>query len=78
MSNATTPSAALIASATAAGASNASGGPSEKWNHDCWPAHAMAQHMQRGAAPPPADGGPTPGETKPKDDVIDAEFEVKK
>jgi len=42
-------------------------------------AHAMAQHVQRGATPPPPSGDGRPGtEGKGKDDVIDAEFEVKK
>jgi molecular chaperone DnaK len=47
-------------------------------------AHAMAQHVQRqGGGDMPGGGGmpggdrPATGEGKPKDDVIDAEFEVK-
>jgi molecular chaperone DnaK len=43
-------------------------------------AHAMAQHVQRGGGGPgggPAEGPPS-GDGKGKDDVIDAEFEVKK
>ncbi|MBI3408151.1 MAG: molecular chaperone DnaK [Planctomycetes bacterium] len=45
-------------------------------------AHAMGQHVQRGAGPSPdgpqgSPGGPSAGGGKP-DDVIDAEFEVKK
>jgi len=43
-------------------------------------AHAMAQHVQRegGPAPEAAAGSPRPsGDAKGKDDVIDAEFEVK-
>jgi molecular chaperone DnaK len=47
-------------------------------------AHAMAQHLQRAGAstgPSPdgqaGGGGPTPGGERKKDDVIDAEFEVK-
>src|SRR5262249_27247301 len=47
-------------------------------------AHAMAQHVQRGGGPSPDGGGGAPGGHGPqsgpggKDDVIDAEFEVKK
>jgi molecular chaperone DnaK len=42
-------------------------------------AHAMAQHMHRGGGGGPQGGpqGPS-GDGKGKDDVIDAEFEVKK
>jgi molecular chaperone DnaK len=40
--------------------------------------HAMAQHFSRGAEAGPDRGGPPPGGDKGKDDVIDAEFEVKK
>ena len=39
-------------------------------------AHAMAQQAGRGASEPPPSGGSAGG--KPGDDVIDAEFEVKK
>jgi molecular chaperone DnaK len=43
--------------------------------------HAMAQHLYKSAgagAQPSADGTAAGGEAKGKDDVIDAEFEVKK
>jgi molecular chaperone DnaK len=40
-------------------------------------AHAMAQQASRGAGQTPP-GGPSPDGGKPGDDVIDAEFEVKK
>ncbi len=47
--------------------------------------HAMAQHLYKqastagaGGEAGPAPGGPTPSEPGKKDDVIDAEFEVKK
>ena len=49
-------------------------------------AHAMSQHLNRGGEGGPGQGGPTPG-ARPggdgrggqgKEDVIDAEFEVKK
>jgi molecular chaperone DnaK len=42
--------------------------------------HAMSQHLYSQGGPPaggPTDGAPS-GDGKPKDDVIDAEFEVKK
>ncbi len=43
-------------------------------------AHAMSQHLGRGAGGPPpgGDGPPSGGAGGGKDDVIDAEFEVKK
>ena len=46
-------------------------------------AHALAQHVGRAAGAPGAEGGPPPGDRptgseRGKDDVIDAEFEVKK
>jgi len=47
-------------------------------------AHAMAQHLNRGPGDAGGPGGPPPGDGRPggqgggKDDVIDAEFEVKK
>lgn len=42
--------------------------------------HAMAQHLYKAAGPgaSPQPGGAAPGGEKGKDDVIDAEFEVKK
>jgi molecular chaperone DnaK len=41
-------------------------------------AHAMAQQHSRGTGEPPPQSGNAGGEAKPGDDVIDAEFEVKK
>ena len=41
-------------------------------------AHAMAQHVGRGAGGPPPDGQQQQPSGGGKDDVIDAEFEVKK
>jgi molecular chaperone DnaK len=41
-------------------------------------AHAMAQHVQRQPSPDGTTSAPPSGDSKGKDDVIDAEFEVKK
>jgi len=40
--------------------------------------HAMAQHLYKQAGPQAAASGPSPDGPKGKDDVIDAEYEVKK
>jgi hypothetical protein len=41
--------------------------------------HALQQHLSRGGGPTPGGGAPPSGDGKGgKEDVIDAEFEVKK